>query len=142
MGTHLPINPLHPPVYPIWQPTGLFFHLVFHYDDSCTTQYLRWLLPIQCEANLATKLHRYRCQVSWKYLLYFSHSVCIHCFMQYTPKLLKLFYPTLLPLFHRNNTHPPPLNFETIPPWPLPRPSSPLRRPRLSSRLVCRAVPE
>ena len=45
-----------------------------------------------------------RCQYHESILI----SVCrIHCFMQYTPNLLKLFYPTLLPLFHRNNTHPP-----------------------------------
>jgi len=43
--------------------------------------------PVQvdrCEANLATKLHRYRCQVSWKYYYYFEF--CLYSlFLQYTP---------------------------------------------------------
>jgi len=68
-----------------------------------------------------------------------SNSVsCVFIVFAIYPKLLNF---TLLPcLFHRN-IHPP-LYFQTIPPWPLPRPSSPLRRRRLSSRLARRVVPE
>ena len=41
------------------------------------------------EANLATKYTGL--PVSWKYLLYFSHSVCIHCFFfAIYPKLLNI----------------------------------------------------
>ena len=62
-----------------------------------------------------------------------SNSVCVFIVFAIYPKLLKFFF-TLLPLFHRNNTHPP-LYFQPITPWPVPR-------PRLSSRLVRRVVLE
>jgi len=79
--------------------------------------------PNRCEATWQPSM-----PVSWKYST--SLSVCIHCFLQYTPKLLKLFYSVA----YIPQEYSPPLNFQTIPPWPVPR-------LRLSSRLVRKVVP-
>ena len=70
MGTHLPTNPSYPTVYPIWQPTGLFFHLVF----PLPFLYTRWFMPID-----AKQLGNHRCQYHGSILLRFQSVFIVFC---------------------------------------------------------------
>jgi len=94
--------------------------------NLCTPQYSRW------SNNDEKLLGNHRCQVSWKYYYYFEFSfLCIHCFCNIPQTTESIFYfVAYIP-----QEYLPPLYSQTIPPWPLPR-------PRLSSRLVRRVVPE
>jgi len=71
-----------PTLYPIWQPTGLFFHLVFPLPFLYTSVH-SVVHANRCKANLATKL-QWSLPVSWKYSLYFEFSL-YSLFLQYTP---------------------------------------------------------
>jgi len=127
MGTHLIYST--PSYGTSHLPTNVCFHLVFPLPFLYTSVHSVVHVD-RCEAT-----GNHTVDASIMEVLHFEFSLCIHCFFAIYPKLLNIFYSTLLPLFHRNNTHPPPLYFQTIPPWPVPR-------LRLSSRLVRRVVPE
>jgi len=60
-------------------------NVCFH-SHSCTPQYSGWfLIPLSMRSDLGNQTTTpVSMPVSWKYL-YFEFSLCIHCFMQYTP---------------------------------------------------------
>jgi len=99
------------------------------YCDSCTPQYIQW----ECEdTGNQTGLPAIM-EVSVLRIQFFALNYSLFCNI---PQTTDFFYFCRL-----YSTGISPLYFQTIPPWPLPRPLSPLR-PRLSSRLVRRVVQE
>jgi len=119
-GNPSPTPTSNPTVYPIWQPTRLL-PLLFMYNTVPSV-----VPTIQCEATVGNQTTPV-CQYHHGSIVLRIQFVFI-VFAIY-PKLLNLLLCCLY------STGISPLNFQTIPPWPLPR-------PRLSSRLVRRVVPE
>ena len=86
-------NHQHPGIHSTWS----FHCLQFMYTPVLS------VVQYRCEAAWQPSM-----PVTWKYST--SNSVCVFIVFAIYPKLLNIFYFTLLPLFHRNNTHhPPPL---------------------------------
>ena len=106
-------------------PTAIHVHPVQEEDDRCEAA---WQPTYCCQ---------YHGSIRTSNSVFFCFELLI-VFAIY-PKLLNIFYFYFVAYIPQEYL---PLNFQTITPWPLPRHSSPLRRPRLSSRLVRRVVPE
>ena len=82
--------------------------------------------PVQ-DRSMRSTWQLYRCQYHESICIQF----CIHCFCN-IPQTTEFYFVASIP-----QEYPPPLYFQTFPPWPLPRPP----RPRLSSRLARRVTP-
>ena len=125
-----------------WEPISYAYiksyrisHLATNSSASTTFMYNPVLSVVRIDAKHSWQ--PYRCQYHGSIIsaLLLRIQLCIHCFcnIPQTTESLLLYSCCLY------STGISPLYFETIPPWPLPRPP---RRPRLSSRLVRKVVPE